>query len=206
MNSSTETIVKQAADKQRIVVTGSRGTTTLTALLIHVLNYYKRPFDYSISVAAHGISETERLSSGGPLIIIEANEQNMLDFKHHIGLITNIMWTASEEFPTENDYVKRFDQFADSCPKAGILYYCENDPLALLVGAKPRTDVLNVGYKIHPHTSDAGNHFITSGKEKIPVNIFGSQNFQNISGAKELLKRVGITADQFYKALPSFPL
>jgi UDP-N-acetylmuramate: L-alanyl-gamma-D-glutamyl-meso-diaminopimelate ligase len=66
--------------------------------------------------------------------------------------------------------------------------------------------VLSVGYKIHSHTSDAGNHFITSGKDKIPVNIYGSQNFQNISGAKELLKRIGITADQFYKALSSFPL
>ena len=206
MNKLTETILNQAADKQRIVVTGSRGTTTLASMLIHVLTYYKRPFDYAISAAGHGISETSHLSSGGPLIIIEANEQNMLDFKHHIGLITNIMWAASADYPTADDYVKRFDQFADSTPKAGQLFYCENDPLALLVGAKPRADVLNVGYKIHPHTSDAGNHFITSGKDKIPVNIYGSQNFQNISGAKELLKRIGITADQFYKALSSFPL
>jgi UDP-N-acetylmuramate: L-alanyl-gamma-D-glutamyl-meso-diaminopimelate ligase len=206
MNKLTETILNQAADKQRIVVTGSRGTTTLASMLIHVLTYYKRPFDYAISAAGHGISETSRLSSGGPLIIIEANEQNMLDYKHHIGLITNIMWTASADYPTADDYVKRFDQFADSTPKAGLLYYCENDPLALLVGAKPRPDVLSVGYKIHSHTSDSGNHFITSGKDKIPVNIYGSQNFQNISGAKELLKRIGITADQFYKALSSFPL
>ncbi|MBX2966449.1 MAG: hypothetical protein KF845_09905 [Cyclobacteriaceae bacterium] len=206
MNSSTETILKQAADKQRIVVTGSRGTTTLAAMLIHVLNYYKRPFDYSISAAGHGISETNRFSANAPLIIIEADEHSMIEFGHHIGLITNIMWAESPEFPNAEEYVKRFDQFADSTPKAGLLFYCENDPLALLVGAKPRTDVLGVGYKIHPHTSEVGNHFITSGKEKIPVNIFGSQNFQNISGAKELLKRIGITADQFYKALSTFPL
>lgn len=205
MTIQPETILQQSLDKQRIVITGSRGRTTLTALLIHVLNYYKRPFDYVISAAVHGLSATSRLSDA-PIIIIESEEQNMELYKHHIGLISNIIWTASDEFTAEEDYVKLFDKFADSSPKAGLLFYCENDPIALLVGSKPRPDVLSIGYKIHPHTSEAGRHFLTSGKDKIPVNIYGSVNFQNISGAKELLKRIGITSEQFYQAISSFPL
>ncbi|MBX2962875.1 MAG: hypothetical protein KF687_10210 [Cyclobacteriaceae bacterium] len=205
MTVQPEAILQQSVDKQRIVVTGTRGRTTLTAILIYVLNYYKRSFDYLISAPVHGITETSRMSDA-PIIVIEGTEQNMLGFKHHIGIISNIIWSASEEFPTEDDYVKRFDKFADNLPKAGLLLYCENDPVAFVVGAKPRTDVLSIAYKIHPHTSESGNHFLTSGKDKVPVNIYGSVNFQNISGAKELLKRVGISSDQFYKAISTFPL
>jgi UDP-N-acetylmuramate: L-alanyl-gamma-D-glutamyl-meso-diaminopimelate ligase len=199
-----ETILQQALDKQRVVITGTRGTTTLTALLIHVLKFYNRSFDYVISAPVHGLSETSSLSPEAPVIIIESGVEEMIHYKHHIGLIANVMWSASEPYSTEEEYVKQYDSFADSTPKGGILLYCENDPLALVIGAKPRTDVLGIGYKIHPHTSDSGHHFLTSGKERIPVKIFGSQNFQNISGAQELLKRLGITQQMFYHAISSF--
>jgi len=205
MTNQPETILQQSLDKQRIVITGSRGKTTLTAILIHVLNYYKRSFDYMISAPVHGITQTSRIGDA-PVIIIESEVHNMSSYKHHIGLISNILWASSDEFPSEEDYVKLFDKFADNTPKAGLLFYCENDPITLLVGSKPRADVLSIGYTIHPHTSEAGNHFLTSGKEKIPVNIYGSVNFQNISAAKELLKRIGITTEKFYEAISSFPL
>lgn len=175
----------------------------MTAMLIHVLNFYKRSFDYVVSTPLNGMDTTIRLSKA-PVIIIEADEHQMHLFNHHIGLISNILWSASEEFATEEEYARQFDKFADSTPKSGILLYCENDPLAMLIGAKPRTDVYSFGYNIHPHTSESGNHFLTSGSERIPVRVYGSQNFQNISGAKELLRRIGITGEKFYAAISSF--
>jgi UDP-N-acetylmuramate: L-alanyl-gamma-D-glutamyl-meso-diaminopimelate ligase len=198
------TILNQSLDKQRIVITGSRGRSSLTALLIHTLSYYKRTFDYVISTTAHGLSETSRISNA-PIIIIEADETQMLQYNHHIGLISNVMWAASDQFPTEDEYVHQYDRFADNTPKSGILLFCENDPLAMLIGTKIRTDVFNIGYKIHPHTSENGKHFLTIAKEKIPVAVFGSQNFQNISAAKELVRRLGITNEMFYKAVSGFP-
>lgn len=198
-------VLNQSIDKQRIVITGTRGRTALTALLIHTLSYYNRSFDYLISAPVHGISELSKISDA-PIILIDADESHMIQYNHHIGLISNIMWTSSEQFPTEEEYVKQFDKFADNTPKGGILLFCENDPLAMLIGTKTRTDVFNIGYKIHPHTSENGKHYLIVGKEKIPVAVFGSQSFQNISAAKELLRRLGITNDMFYKAVSGFPL
>ena len=199
----SDDILNQAIDKQRIVITGSRGTLTLSALIIHTLKFYNRPVDYVISTPAYGISDTSRFSDA-PIIIIESNVLEMTSFKHHIGLITNILWNESEKFPSEDEFVKQFELFADSTPKGGILLYCENDPLALLVGSKPRSDVFGIGYTLHPHTSDSGKHFLSLGKDRIPVSLLGSQNYQNISGARELLKRIGITNDMFYNAISSF--
>jgi UDP-N-acetylmuramate: L-alanyl-gamma-D-glutamyl-meso-diaminopimelate ligase len=65
--------------------------------------------------------------------------------------------------------------------------------------------LLEVPYKSHAHTSDNNNQFfLTNGKERYPIKIFGSHNFQNISAAKELLKKIGISSEQFFEAIPTF--
>jgi UDP-N-acetylmuramate: L-alanyl-gamma-D-glutamyl-meso-diaminopimelate ligase len=206
-------IYEQSKDKQRIVIAGSHGKTTITAIVIHVMNYFKRNFDYVIGARVRGIENTVKLS-GAPIIIIEGDEYlasaldptpKFLKYQHHIGLISGIAWDHANVFSTEEEYVRQFDLFADQTPKSGILIYCEQDSMALIIGKKERFDVVEVAYKSHPHTSDTNGHFfLTEGKNKHPINLFGSHNYQNISGAKEVLKRIGITNDQFFEAMASF--
>jgi UDP-N-acetylmuramate: L-alanyl-gamma-D-glutamyl-meso-diaminopimelate ligase len=207
-------IYEHARNKQRIVVAGSHGKTTITAIIIHVLHHCKRKFDYVIGARVRGIDRTVRLSEDAPIIIIEGDEYlssaldptpKFLRYQHHIGLISGIAWDHYNVFPSEEDYVKQFDLFADQTPKGGVLVYCEQDALALMIGKKERPDVTEVTYKSHPHTSDNNGHFyLTEHKEKYPINIFGSHNYQNISGAKEVLKRLGVTPKQFFEAMGSF--
>jgi UDP-N-acetylmuramate: L-alanyl-gamma-D-glutamyl-meso-diaminopimelate ligase len=209
-----EYIYEHSKDKQRIVIAGSHGKTTITAIIIHVLNYCKRKFDYVIGARVRGIENTVRLSADAPIIIIEGDEYlasaldptpKFIRYQHHIGLISGIAWDHFNVFPTDEEYVKQFDLFADQTPKGGILIYCEQDPMALMIGKKERSDVTEVAYKSHAHTSDNNGHFyLTDGKEKHAIKIFGSHNYQNISGAKEVLKKVGVTNEQFYAAMNSF--
>ncbi len=49
-----EYIYEHSRDKERIVIAGSHGKTTITAMVIHVLNYYKRKFDYVIGARVRG--------------------------------------------------------------------------------------------------------------------------------------------------------
>lgn len=206
-------IYAQSKDKQRIVIAGSHGKTTITAMIIHVLHACNRNFDYVIGARVRGIEQTVKLTDA-PVIIIEGDEYlssaldptpKFLKYHHHIGLISGIAWDHANVFPTEEEYVKQFDLFADQTPKGGILIYCDQDSMALIIGKKERVDVTAVSYKSHPHTSDQkGHYFLVHNKEKFPVGIFGSHNFQNINGAKEVLKRIGITNEQFYGAIGSF--
>jgi UDP-N-acetylmuramate: L-alanyl-gamma-D-glutamyl-meso-diaminopimelate ligase len=41
-------IYERSRNKQRIVIAGSHGKTTITAMIIHVLKYFNRKFDYVI--------------------------------------------------------------------------------------------------------------------------------------------------------------
>jgi UDP-N-acetylmuramate: L-alanyl-gamma-D-glutamyl-meso-diaminopimelate ligase len=208
-----EYIYEQSKDKQRIVIAGSHGKTTITAIIIHVLQFFNRKFDYVIGARVRGIENTVKLSDA-PIIIIEGDEYlssaldptpKFLRYQHHIGLISGIAWDHANVFPSEEDYVKQFDLFADQTPKGGILIYCEQDALALMIGKKERIDVTEVTYKSHPHASDTNAHFfLTDGKQKHPIKIFGTHNFQNLSGAKEVLKRIGVTSEQFFQAIASF--
>ncbi len=67
-----EYIYEQTKDKLRVVIGGSHGKTTITSMILHVLNYYKRDFDYLVGRTAgrfwyHG----RRLQSQLLLIVIE---------------------------------------------------------------------------------------------------------------------------------------
>ena len=206
-------IYERSKDKQRIVIAGSHGKTTITAIIIHVLAACNRKFDYVIGARVKGIAQTVKLSDA-PIIIIEGDEYlssaldptpKFLKYHHHIGLISGIAWDHANVFPTEEEYVKQFDVFADQTPKGGTLIYCEQDSMSLIIGKKERTDVLGITYKSHPHTYDnQGQVSLVFNKEKYPIKIFGSHNFQNINGAKEVLKKIGVTTEEFYKAIGTF--
>ncbi len=206
-------IFEHSKDKQRIVIAGSHGKTTITAIIVHVLKHFNRTFDYVIGARVKGIENTVQLTDA-PIIIIEGDEYlasaidptpKFLRYQHHIGLISGVAWDHANVFVTEEEYVKQFDRFADHTPKGGVLFYCEQDSLALIIGKKERGDLVEIPYNSHAHTSDNSNQFfLTNGKERYPVKIFGSHNFENISAAKELLKKLAISAEQFFEAISSF--
>jgi UDP-N-acetylmuramate: L-alanyl-gamma-D-glutamyl-meso-diaminopimelate ligase len=206
-----EVIYQLLQHQQRIVVTGSRGRTNLVALLIHALTYHKRPLSYVVEGHIPWLSQPVQLGEG-PVAIIEGtdwpapegNSAGFLYYQHHIGVITHISAENFAPFSSEEEYVAQYDRFADNTPKAGILLYNESNTLVSVIGAKQRTDVTPVPYAIHPHTSENGQHFALDGSERIPIKVFGTQNFESISAAKELLKRIGMPPKQFYQALQHF--
>ena len=207
-----EFIYQQYIDKQRIVIAGSHGKTTITSMIIHVLNYWKKPFDFVVGALVEGFENTVKLSDA-PIIIIEGDEYltstldktpKFLKYHHHIGLVSGVAWDHINVFPTIDEYVKQFDLFADATPKAGSLVYCEEDDLATVICGKQRPDVTSIPYQEHPSTISNGDTYLITDNGQVPVKVFGKHNMQNFSGAKEVLLKLGITEEQFYQAIPTF--
>ncbi|MEO9804719.1 MAG: Mur ligase domain-containing protein [Reichenbachiella sp.] len=204
-----EFIRAQADDKQRIVITGSHGKTTITGCIIHVLNYWGKDFDYVIGAKIEGIKETIKLSNA-PVIIIEGDEYftspldpepKFLKYDHHIALISGTSWDHINVYPTEESYLTQFEKLADRTPKAGTLIYCSEDKHANKIASKERDDVKPVPYKTPKYkVNDA--QFVINGDT--PVKLFGKHNMQNMEGARLILDRIGITDEQFYEAISSF--
>lgn len=205
-------IYQQSRHKQRIVIAGSHGKTTITSMIIHVLNYCKRSFDFVVGAHLDGFDNTVKLSEA-PIIVIEGDEYltstldktpKFLKYQHHIGLVSGVAWDHINVFPTIDEYVKQFDLFADATPKAGSLVYCEEDDLATVICGKQRTDVASIPYLEHPSVITNGKTYLTTDTGRVPVKVFGKHNMQNFSGAKSVLLKLGVTEEQFYEAIPSF--
>ena len=58
-------------------------------------------------------------------------------------------------FPTIEDYVRAFEDFADATPKGGVLIFNEDDDIATVIGRKEREDVFPVGIR-NPPSQDRG--------------------------------------------------
>lgn len=203
---STEEVFSKISNKQRIVITGSDGTDLVTAIIRHVLNHHKRPFDSFINANYQSQADAS-------VALIVAGESigkfnpipDFRKFQHHIGVICNIRHTPENGFQSEDEYIRQYDLFADATPRGGILAYCEQDPIATVLCNKERPDIMYLPFKAHPHVMEGNDHFLLSShKEKLPFNISTNHNLQYVGGAKEVLKRIGLTSDQFYQAIVSF--
>ncbi|HWA36143.1 MAG TPA: hypothetical protein VG737_18510, partial [Cyclobacteriaceae bacterium] len=101
-------IYELSSDKQRLVVTGNHGKTLITALIIHVLQFSNRKFDFFTANKPNGFDGVVKLSDA-PIIVIEGQDvsasnldpsPSFLKYHHHIGVINGIEWQASTQYPT----------------------------------------------------------------------------------------------------------
>jgi UDP-N-acetylmuramate: L-alanyl-gamma-D-glutamyl-meso-diaminopimelate ligase len=208
-----EYIYEQSKDKQRVVIAGSHGKTTTTGMILHVLKYCKRKFDFLVGAQLEGFDNMVQLSDA-PVIIIEGDEYldsptnktpKFLFYKHHMAVITGISWDHINVFPTFADYKKQFEIFINNTPKSGVLIYNEDDK-ALVSICKPlkREDIHKVEYKEHKSRVKAGVTDLVHNDEKVQVSFFGEHNMYNVQAAFEICCRLGVTEKDFYKAIASF--
>lgn len=211
-----EFIYRFAEDKQRIVVAGSHGKTTITSMIMHVLKHYGRSFDYVVGAKVEGFDNNIRLSEEAPVIIIEGDEYPAAVFKPepkffyyhpHITVISGIAWDHANVYPTEDEYVRQFEKLADlGSVKAGSIVYNKEDArLSSIVEGKERPDVSLIPYQTHPYRVQNGLYELKlPNKSHLAVEIFGKHNMANIAAAKAVCMRIGITEDMFYEAIRSF--
>jgi UDP-N-acetylmuramate: L-alanyl-gamma-D-glutamyl-meso-diaminopimelate ligase len=208
-----EYIFEQSKDMQRVVIAGSHGKTTITSMILHVLNANRRTFNYLVGAQIEGFDYMVKLSEEAPLIVIEGDEYftspldstpKFMHYQPHIALISGIAWDHYNVFPTWEAYVKQFELLADSLPKAGTIIYDESDDMLNVIGQKERADVISLPYLAHPYRVDNGKTVLLNGGVEIPVLVFGEHNMKNINGAKSVCERLGITDDQFYSAIQTF--
>jgi len=209
-----EYIYQHSRHKQRVVITGSHGKTTVTAMVMHILNYYNRKFDYLLGAYLDGFETTVRLSQEAPTIIIEGDEYTtspldltpkFLHYQHHIVLITGIAWDHINVYPDFDDYLKQFENLANSSIKGHSIIYCEEDNLAMTVSEMVADeDVMRIKYGTHPHKIRNGTTYLKTNQGEVALQVFGEHNMQNLSGAMAICKKLGITDDMFYKAITSY--
>ena len=130
-------VYESSKNAKRVVIAGSHGKTTITSIIMHVLQHEGQAFDYLVGAGIQGFNNMVKLN-GAPVIILEGDEylSSALDktpkfirYNHKIGLISGIAWDHINAFPSRHEYIEQFARFIDNTPDDGCLVYFEEDNL-----------------------------------------------------------------------------
>ncbi len=206
-----EYIYEQTKDKIRIVIGGSHGKTTITAMILHVLNYHKIDCDYLVGAQLEGFDTMVKLTKEAAIAVIEGDEylSSPIDrrpkfhlYKPNIAVLSGIAWDHINVFPTYENYIEQFRIFVDLIEKNGSIIYCELDEEVKKVCEKVRSNIKKFPYAVPEHKIENGITILT--KSNCRLQIFGEHNLMNLNGARLACSHVGISNEQFYEAVQSF--
>lgn len=208
-----EFVFDQSRDKKRVVISGSHGKTTITSMILHVLQYHGMDFDYLVGAQIEGFELMVKLSEA-PIIIIEGDEYltspldrrpKFFHYHHDILLMSGIAWDHFNVFPTFENYKEQFQVLAEMTPEKGTFIYCKEDShVDEIANGLSSPSFTRIPYQAHPSKIENGNTFLLTENGEIPIMVFGEHNLQNLQGALEICLSLGLERDQFYDAIGSF--
>lgn len=205
-------IYEQSKNKTRVVIGGSHGKTSITAMVLHVLEKCNFDFDYMVGAQLEGFETMVQLTDA-PVIILEGDEylSSPIDrrpkfhlYKPHIALISGIAWDHINVFPTFENYIEQFDIFINQIEPNGYLTYCENDIVLKKLVTKNTSKIKKEGYSTPANYIEKGITFLKTEIGNIPLMVFGDHNLQNINGAKLICNQLGVDDADFFRAIATF--
>lgn len=209
-----EYLYEHSKNKKRVVIGGSHGKTTITAMIMHVMKNCKLDFDYLVGSKIENFEVMVQLSEQAPIMVFEGDEylSSPIDrrpkfhwYHPHIALISGIAWDHINVFPTIENYNEQFSIFIQLIEKDGILIYSKNDSeLCELVEQNKRNDLEIIPYLVSDYDIEDGITYIKADGKRIPLKVFGRHNLMNINGARLVCNAIGINDHDFYKAISSF--
>ncbi|MCT4583020.1 MAG: Mur ligase family protein [Flavobacteriales bacterium] len=208
-----EYIYEQTKNKTRVVIGGSHGKTSITSMLLHVLNHLGIDHDYMVGAQLEGFECMVKLSKGAEIAVLEGDEylSSPIDrrpkfhlYQPNIALLSGIAWDHINVFPTFENYVEQFEIFINKIEPNGSIVYFEGDENVKAVSEKARPDVHQVPYSTPKYSISNGITAVEIEGQQYPLEIFGEHNLQNLNGAQLVCKALSVSTQDFYTAIQSF--
>jgi UDP-N-acetylmuramate: L-alanyl-gamma-D-glutamyl-meso-diaminopimelate ligase len=208
-----EYLYEQSKNKKRIVIGGSHGKTTITSMLLHVINELGIEVDYMVGAQLEGYDCMVKLTETAPYMILEGDEylSSPIDrrpkfhlYKPDAALISGIAWDHINVFPTWDNYVWQFEEFCRCITSNGTLVYNQEDETVERLGEQFSGTLETKAYQTPKYeVTDFGTVVEHEGK-KYELSVFGAHNLQNAFGAMYLAESMNIGNHDFLKALEGF--
>ncbi|WP_298780231.1 Mur ligase family protein [uncultured Polaribacter sp.] len=208
-----EFLYEQSKDKTRVVIGGSHGKTTITSMILHVLNYHDRAVDYMVGAQLEGFETMVHLTEENDFIVLEGDEylSSPIDmrpkfhlYKPNIALLSGIAWDHINVFPTFENYKEQFSIFTDSMINGGSMVYNDEDEHVKDVVVSSENHIKKYPYTTPKHFIENGITYLETSEGNLPLEIFGKHNLQNLAGAKWICQHMQVDEDDFYEAIASF--
>ena len=208
-----EFLYEQSKHKTRVVIGGSHGKTTITSMILHVMNYHGKEVDYMVGAQLEGFDRMVHLTEENDFIVLEGDEylSSPIDrrpkfhlYRPNIALLSGIAWDHVNVFPTFENYLEQFRVFVDSIVKGGSITYNEEDVNVKNIVEASSNSIRKLPYSTPDFFVEHGKTFLNTGEGPMPLEIFGRHNLNNLAGAKWICQNMGVDEEDFYEAITSF--
>lgn len=205
-----EFVANESKGKTRIVIAGSHGKTTTTAMIMYVLSELGMDFDYLVGSSIDGFDLSVKLSDA-PIIIIEGDEyltspldlrSKFLWYKPHLSIITGIAYDHINVFPTFDSYLETFNKFIKSHASNGKYFWFEKDECLEKLSAS--NSVENSSYMTPQYDMDSNGSKVSIDAVTYSLKIVGRHNLENMRAAQLVCNDLGISNSEFYAAAANF--
>jgi UDP-N-acetylmuramate: L-alanyl-gamma-D-glutamyl-meso-diaminopimelate ligase len=208
-----EYVFEQSKNKKRVVIGGSHGKTSITAMIMHVLHHYGMDFDYLVGSQLKGFDTMVRITEAAPVMVVEGDEYltSPLDLRPkfhlyhpHTALLSGVAWDHINVFPTFENYLDQFRIFINLIEAGGKLIYCKEDEHLCNLVKEIRNDITLLPYGMPVHSIKNGVTEVVSEGNSYTLEIFGNHNLMNLEGARLICNDLGISNHNFFAAISTF--
>jgi len=208
-----EFLYEQSKHKTRVVIGGSHGKTTITAMILHVLNYHDIEVDYMVGAQLEGFDVMVKLTDDADFMVLEGDEylSSPIDrrpkfhlYQPNIALLSGIAWDHINVFPTFENYLDQFKIFVDSITVGGSISYNTEDPHVKSIVEDSENQIRKFPYQTPEYTIEEGVTYLDTKEGPLPLEVFGAHNLNNLAGSKWICQQMGVDQDDFYEAISSF--
>jgi UDP-N-acetylmuramate: L-alanyl-gamma-D-glutamyl-meso-diaminopimelate ligase len=213
-----------------IVVAGSHGKSTTTAVVSWILRQSDRDPSYFIGAIPLDFPASSHLG-GGRYFVLEGDEYpsanwdpraKFLHYNANVVVLTSCTHDHFNEYPTVEDYLAPYKALVKSLPVDALLVVCLDAENIQEVVADARCRVVSYSVKLQREAdwsvrkvrrTPAGSTFIVrrggqrTGRDvvELTTSLFGDHNIENILGAVAALLETGaVEPDELQTALPTF--
>lgn len=208
-----EFLYEQGKDKNRVVIGGSHGKTSITAMILHVLHAQKKEVDFMVGAQLKGFDTMVHLTENNEYMLLEGDEylSSPTDrrpkfhlYQANIALLSGIAWDHINVFPTFENYVEQFEIFIETMTPDSVLVYNEEDEVLRKLVEEATRPAKKIPYSTPDYRVESGKSFLQTKKGELPLAIFGKHNLNNLAGAKMICELMGVEEEAFYQSISSF--
>lgn len=223
--SGAEAVAQIFDNKKSLVVAGTHGKTTTSALLSHIFIKNKENPAYLIGGVFQGTDDSYNLGTNSKYAIYEGDEYNcaffdqapkFLRYNPHSAIITSIEHDHVDLYPTFEDYKAAFQYLIEDLPESGTLIIHESviahlnlktcNAKIYVYGNNENSDIR---YSIKNINSEGTTFSFINKKngeiDDIFLPMFGEYNIENAIAAFSLSLTYGLNIEGIKSALSSFP-
>jgi len=211
-------------NRKPLVVVGTHGKTTTTALLAWLLESSGNEPGFLVGGEPKNFHSSSRLGKG-PYFALEGDEYDsafflkepkFLHYRPQMAIFTSFEFDHADIYPDLDALRREFTRFVQLLPRDGLLLVCSEYPEAVEIARTASCKVETYGYEGHPDWKgdlewdrvDGTATMEVAGRNgkggRFPVPFPGRHNGLNVLGCLGLLHHLGVSGEALKKGLNEF--